>query len=137
MEIDHLVVWVEDQRSALAFYRDVLGLASVREEAFLAGQAPFPSVRVSAHSIVDLMARRSVDGVRKLAGERIASGAGLPLNHFCLALDAVGFAALGERLSAHGTPLTAAGRQYGAHGDCADSFYFQDPAGNVIEARTY
>jgi len=67
MEIDHIVLWVEDVERALAFYEGVVGLTPERAELFGRGEAPFPSVRVSAGSLLDLMPRAGADAVRARA----------------------------------------------------------------------
>jgi glyoxylase I family protein len=137
MELDHVVVWVTDPRVALGFYRDLLGLPTYREEAYLRGEVPFPSVRLSPVSILDLTARALAERVRRLVGERVPSAAGQPINHLCLAVDKSEFDQLLRRLGAAGVPVVQSGRQNGARGECADSFYLQDPDGNVIEIRHY
>jgi glyoxylase I family protein len=134
--LDHIVVWVEDPLRALAFYRDVLGLAPVREADFAEGTAPFPSVRVSAESILDLTARAGAAAVDALGG--VPGSAGHPVNHVCLAYSAGDFAALRERLAAHGVATSPVREgSFGAQGLAAQAFYFADPDGNVIEARWY
>ncbi len=134
--LDHVVVWVDDPLRALAFYRDVLGLEAVSEAEFRAGTAPFPSVRVSAESILDLTARAGAAGVDALGG--VPGSAGHPINHICLAYSADDFAALRERLAAHGVATSPVRENSsGAQGLAAQAFYFADPDGNVIEARWY
>ena len=53
-ELDHIVLRCGDIETTLAWYQQQLGLAPVRVEAWRAGEVPFPSVRVNAHTIVDL-----------------------------------------------------------------------------------
>jgi catechol 2,3-dioxygenase-like lactoylglutathione lyase family enzyme len=57
VKLDHVVLEVRDPAASAAFYRDVLGLAPVRLAAFVKGAAPFPWVRVSRDTVVDLMPR--------------------------------------------------------------------------------
>jgi catechol 2,3-dioxygenase-like lactoylglutathione lyase family enzyme len=52
---DHLVLRCADVDSTLAWYVDTLGLAQVRVDEWRSGVAPFPSVRVSAETIIDLV----------------------------------------------------------------------------------
>ncbi len=137
MELDHVVLWVEDPARSLGFYVDLLGLSGYRDAAYLRGEVPFPSVRISPSSIIDLMARERAARTRALVGEQHASAAGQPMNHLCLAMERVEFEAALARLRAAGVPLTPSGRQNGARGDCSDSCYLQDPDGNVIELRYY
>lgn len=138
MQVDHVVLWVEDARRALEFYSRVIGLAGVRAEEFLAGTAPFPSVRVSESSILDLVPAIGAPLVRGFTGETRPTAAGQPLNHVCLSMDRAEFVALAARLSAEGIAIHRVGDQsFGARGSSSHWFYFQDPDGNVIEARHY
>lgn len=136
--IDHVVLWVEDPLKALSFYTEVVGLPAVRGEEFRAGSVPFPSVRLSEHSILDLMPTMVVPFARGLTGEVKETSAGKPINHVCVAMDRVEFDALAARLSAAGVSMHRMGeRSFGARGSSPHWFYFQDPDGNVLEARTY
>jgi catechol 2,3-dioxygenase-like lactoylglutathione lyase family enzyme len=138
IHIDHVVLWVEDPRRALDFYVNVVGLPSVRGEEFLAGKAPFPSVRVSEMSILDLMPAIAVPFAVRLTGETKPTAAGKPINHVCLAMERGELDALAARLAAAGVRMHRIGeRSYGARGLSEHWFYFQDPDGNVIEARHY
>lgn len=116
---DHLVLKVDDVERSLAFYLDKLGLAPVRVEEWRAGRVPFPSVRISADTIVDL-----------IVGER-----GEPnVDHFCLVvepLDWDAFVASGEFDVIEG-PVN----RFGARGT-GRSVYVRDPDANVIELRWY
>jgi len=134
MRLDHVVLWVRDAREALGFYVDVLGLAPVRREDYERGQAPFPSVRISRGTILDLMEDDASALVEGLTG---AAGGGR-LNHLCLSLSAARYAALRERLARHGVPLSApAAGSFGARGAASAAAYLRDPSGNVIEIRHY
>jgi glyoxylase I family protein len=135
MRIDHIVLWVEDPLLAVAFYRDVVGLAEVRVEEFRAGAAPFPSVRVGPDAIIDLMARAAAPAVDQLT--QGPGTAGHAMNHVCFAMSASEREALRVRLRA--ARVDTGGemeRSYGAQG-YGRAFYFRDPDGNVLEARTY
>ena len=55
MNIDHIVLWVSDQKRSLDFYVNVVGLDPVRAQEFAERGAGFPSVRVSKTAIIDLM----------------------------------------------------------------------------------
>ncbi|MCP5365730.1 MAG: VOC family protein [Hyphomicrobiales bacterium] len=137
MNIDHVVLWVEDQNRSLAFYADVLGLEPVRAQEFADGKTSFPSVRLNEQTIIDLMHRRQVSFVRTFTGGGDESG-GTPVNHVCLALDALEHASLLARLAAHGVELKSGGENaFGARGHAARSDYFCDPDGNVLEVRYY
>ncbi len=133
--LDHVVLWVDDPLKAVAFFVDVVGLEAVRVDEFRAGTAPFPSVRVGPESILDLMARVAAPVVDALSGRE--GSAGHPVNHLCLAVTWEDMAALRARLERAG--VTIAGeieRSFGARG-VARAFYFHDPDGNVLEARSY
>lgn len=146
MHIDHVVLWVEDARRALAFYTEVVGLSGVRVEEFLAGAAPFPSVRVSDASIdasidaslLDLVPAAGADLTRGFTGEAKRTSAGQPINHVCLAMGRSALDALAARVAAAGVAMHKLGeRSFGARGWSTRWFYFQDPDGNVLEARAY
>ena len=138
MEIDHVVLWVEDARRSLEFYMKVVGLAGVRAEEFLEGKAPFPSVRVSAGSILDLMPALAAPFAAHFTGEKTPTAAGKPLNHVCLAMSRAELEALAARLAQADVPTHRVGEtSFGARGSSKHWLYFQDPDGNVLEARHY
>jgi glyoxylase I family protein len=135
-KVDHVVLWTDDPVRAAEFYERVVGLPPVRLEEFRAGQAPFPSVRISTESILDLMARVAAPLVDALTGSD--ASAGHRVNHVCLSMTEAEFSALRERLAAHDVPTSAMTQQsFGAQGLAPNAFYFRDPDGNVIEARYY
>ena len=138
LQLDHVVLWVADVPRALAFYVDVVGLPGVRTEELAAGTAPFPSVRIGEGTILDLVSTLGVEPTRSFSGERKPTGAGLPINHLCLAMDAEELEALATRLASAGVSTHRVGeRNFGARGWSTEWFYFQDPDGNMIEARHY
>ena len=123
-------------RSLLVFYVDVIGLEAVRAHDFEDGKAPFPSVRVNAATIIDLMGRALVPFVR----ESTAGGesGGEPVNHVCLSMGASAYDSLVTRLVEHGIRLTPGPRSsFGAQGVTPHSAYFRDLDGNVLEIRHY
>ncbi|WP_322778897.1 VOC family protein [Frankia sp. Cas4] len=136
VQLDHVVLWVADPLRSLDFYQRVVGLPPVRADAFRTGEAPFPSVRVSTESIIDLMPRAAAAAVNAVPG---AGGtAGHPVNHICLAMGREEFDALRRRLAdnAVSVPITME-QSFGARGMAPRAFYFTDPDNNVIEARYY
>jgi glyoxylase I family protein len=138
MHIDHVVLWVEDARRAVDFYTRVLGLEGVRVDEFLAGTAPFPSVRISEASILDLVPAMGAPLVARFTGETTPTAAGKPINHLCVAMAARDFESLARRLADAGVSTHRIGEtSFGARGSSEHWFYFQDPDGNVIEARHY
>ncbi|WP_433387569.1 VOC family protein [Micromonospora sp. KLBMP9576] len=116
---DHLVLNVTDVERALGFYCDLLGLAPVRVDEWRAGQVPFPSVRVDAGTIIDLVHRHR--------GES-------NVDHFCLVVEPLDWA----QVLASGAFAVIEGPvgRFGARGD-ATSVYVRDPDGNPVELRWY
>jgi glyoxylase I family protein len=138
MHIDHVVLWVEDAKRALEFYTKVVGLPPVRGEEFLAGTAPFPSVRLSEATILDLTPALVAQFAAHFTGEEKPTAAGKPMNHVCLAMERDAFDSLAARLKDANVKMHRVGEtSFGARGTSKHWFYFQDPDGNVLEARTY
>ncbi|MFD7435281.1 VOC family protein [Streptomyces sp. NPDC059861] len=134
--LDHVVLWVRDPVAAADFYEQAVGLEPVRRSEFAAGQVPFPSVRVNAETIIDLMPRSAAERMTMLPGA--AESSGHPVNHVCLALPEGDFDALRDRLAERGVPMTDMGHDsFGARGNARRNFYFRDPDGNLFEARHY
>ena len=129
--MDHIVLNVEDDEKMIAFYANVLMLASERVEEYAAGEAPFPSVRLNPNTIIDLFPQKlwqKSDGIRKGRGN---------LNHFCIALTKDAWQNLSERLKANNIAIEDGPvPRWGAHGT-GTSIYFRDPEANLIEARHY
>jgi catechol 2,3-dioxygenase-like lactoylglutathione lyase family enzyme len=118
---DHLVLAVGDVDRSLAWYTGVLGLAPVRVDEWRRGEAPFPSVRVDAATIIDLIPRSG-------------DGEGRNLDHFCLVVeptDLAGWATLSAI-----TVVDGPGPRFGAQG-VATSIYIDDPDGYMVELRHY
>lgn len=116
---DHLVLVVADVERSLAWYVDQLGGEPVRVEQWRAGEVLFPSVRLSAETIVDL-----------IPGER----AGPNVDHFCVVVEPVDLEALKE--TGRFDVVEGPSRRYGARGD-GSSLYVRDPDGNIVEIRHY
>jgi catechol 2,3-dioxygenase-like lactoylglutathione lyase family enzyme len=124
--LDHIVLNVADTERALAFYTGQLGLSAERVEAWRSGKAPFPSLRISESTIIDLV-----------AGPNEAAGTRNNLAHFCLVTDSADLAAATQQLAAAGVPIEEGPAvRFGARGN-ALSIYFRDPDDNLIELRTY
>lgn len=70
MRLDHVVLWTRNPRVSMDFYTRVVGLEPVRFAEFDAGEAPFPSVRICADSIIDLMPLEDGFGRRVVRGRR-------------------------------------------------------------------
>ena len=138
MDLDHAVLWVESSKAALEFYVDVLGFEPVRAEEFAAGNARFPSVRVNATTVFDLMEPKALlPLVQEFTGGGNDIG-GAPINHLCLSMSASEYESVSERLEARGIKLKPGGEDvFGAQGQAVRSIYFNDPDGNVLEIRYY
>ncbi len=128
--MDHIVLNVPDVNCSLAFYMDVLDLEPERLDQFRRGEVPFPSVRVSADTVIDLFPTKP--------GEALGDGPGLQnLNHFTMVVEAADFEAFQKHLAEHGVTIEdGPGRRWGARG-YGQSVYFRDPDGNRIEVRCY
>jgi catechol 2,3-dioxygenase-like lactoylglutathione lyase family enzyme len=122
---DHLVLRCLDVGNTLRWYTDRLGLAPVRVEQWLAGEAPFPSVRVDATAIIDLLPARPGD---------LSGGPEGRLDHVCLVVDA---SSLDQVLADPSFEvIDGPGQRFGAQG-VATSVYIRDPDGLVVELRCY
>ncbi|MFE9024101.1 VOC family protein [Streptomyces sp. NPDC007808] len=134
--LDHVVLWVRDPVASAEFYDKTLGLAPVRLAEFIAGEAPFPSVRVNDETILDLMPMTMVERMKMLPGA--ARSAGHPVNHVCLSLPETDLHKLRTHLEEQDVPVSDYSYDaFGARGKARRSFYFRDPDGNVFEARHY
>ncbi len=138
MDVDHIVLWVDDPKVSLDFYVDLLGFEPVRLKEYEEGSARFPSVRLNARTIFDLMDRSALlPLVRDFTGGGAEIG-GQPINHVCMSTDEAAYNALCEKLKGAGVTLKSGGRDaFGAQGHAVESVYFNDPDGNVLELRYY
>ncbi|WP_330460455.1 VOC family protein [Streptomyces sp. NBC_00820] len=116
---DHLVLNVGDVERSLGFYTGLLGLEPVRVPEWRAGRVPFPSVRITPETIIDL-----VHGPR---GES-------NVDHICLTVEPLEWDVFIR--SGAFTVLKGPVERFGARGD-ATSVYVQDPDGNTVELRWY
>ncbi len=126
--MDHIVLNVRDMDGVLDFYQHVLGLPAERLAEFRRGEVPFPSVRISADTVIDLFPVAESDDATPERSD---------LNHFCLVLNEDDMPRLMAHLTAHGVvieegPVT----RWGAHGN-GTSIYFLDPESRRIEVRYY
>ena len=126
--LDHIVLNVQDVERSLDFYQRHLGLAAERVEAWRRGDVRFPSVRINDTTIIDLVAVAApADSVRAQPN----------LAHFCLVTGSVDMQAEADDLTRAGVAIEEGPkRRSGARGD-AQSIYFRDPDGNLIEVRSY
>jgi len=119
---DHLVLRCADVETTLAWYVDTLGLAPVRVDEWRAGAVPFPSVRVSAATIIDLVPATGVVTERNV-------------DHLCLVADRATVDAIVADSETFRV-IDGPGVRFGARGD-GWSVYVTDPDDNVIEIRSY
>jgi catechol 2,3-dioxygenase-like lactoylglutathione lyase family enzyme len=116
---DHLVLNVSDVERALGFYGGPLGLGIERVEEWRAGTVPFPSVRVSPSTVIDL--------VQRPRGES-------NVDHICLVVEPLDWQEVLD--SGEFTVLEGPVPRWGARGR-AQSVYVRDPDGNTVELRWY
>jgi catechol 2,3-dioxygenase-like lactoylglutathione lyase family enzyme len=122
---DHIVLRCADVEASLAFYCDEMGLAAERVDEWRRGKVLFPSVRIDATTLIDLLgAERD--------GQNPAPGAQGNVDHFCLVIEPTDLDALAARFPG----AVRADGLFGARG-FASSVYLQDPDGNTIELRSY
>ena len=116
-DLDHAVLRCADVERSLTFYCDALGMQGERVEEWRRGEVPFPSVRASSTTIVDLFA---------------APRDGVNVDHLCLVVEPVDLDLVAVRFpgSVRGDHL------FGARG-YASSLYIKDPDDNTIELRYY
>lgn len=117
--LDHVVLNVADVERALAFYCDELGLAPERVDEWRRGDVPFPSVRVDAGTILDLLA---------------APRSGENCDHLCLVVRPVDLEAV--KASGRFEVVDGPATRFGARGN-GTSLYVKDPDGNTVELRHY
>ena len=116
---DHLVLCCADVERTLLWYTTRLGLGGVRVDKWRRGDAPFPSVRVSADTIIDLIDGPTDDG---------------RLDHLCVVVELADLTALA--MSDDFDVVEGPVRRFGARGD-GTSLYVRDPDGLVVELRHY
>ena len=90
--MDHIVLNVEDMDAVLNFYTNVLGLEPERLEDFRTGKVGFPSIRVSADTVIDLFPAKETKPITSRNNSRT------DLNHFCLVIEKEDFQRFTEHL---------------------------------------
>ena len=128
--LDHIVLNVRDVSRALRFYTEVIGLPGERVDEYVGGKVPFPSLRINADSIIDLLPPEIWGGTE--SGEPRTN-----VDHFCLAFDSASWPALEARLKRANVeyelgPITLSG----AHGS-GTAVYIRDTQGKRVELRYY
>lgn len=117
--IDHYVLNTADPEALVAWYRDELGLQPERLEEWRRGEVLFVSLRVNPTTLIDV-----------LAGERTGEN----INHVAFTVEGVDL----DELAASGRFEVVMGPAdlWGAQGN-GRGLYIRDPAGNLVELRTY
>ena len=129
--MDHIVLRVADVERSLAWYRDELGLQPERVDEWRDGKILFPSVRVDATTVIDLLAAPRGDGEPNRDSINRDS---INMDHVCLVIEPEDL----DALAASGRFDVVAGpsRLWGAQGD-GTGLYVHDPDGNLVELRHY
>jgi catechol 2,3-dioxygenase-like lactoylglutathione lyase family enzyme len=129
--MDHIVLRCNDVERSLAWYVRVVGLEPLRVEEWRSGQVPFPSVRIDAGTIIDLIARRTIDD--HIADDH-TTNVERNLDHLCLVVQADDIDAVVADPSF--TIVDGPAERFGARGT-GWSVYVTDPDDNVVEFRAY
>jgi catechol 2,3-dioxygenase-like lactoylglutathione lyase family enzyme len=116
--LDHLVLRVADMERSVAFYES-LGLATVRLDEWRRGEAPFVSMRIDDHTIIDL---------------QVGQITGVNVDHLALVVEDVDLAELVA--SGRFGEVHAPRQLFGARG-VGEGIYVKDPDGHTVELRTY
>lgn len=131
-EVDHLAMGTTQGAMKLArFYTDVIGFEPIRFDRFEQGKAPFPSVRVNSHTILDFFEPKLDADSDKPAATALSNN-----THLCFAVSRDAHDAVVARLKNAGVTVSDEKNRFGARGD-GKSIYCQDPEGNHLEFRYY
>lgn len=128
--IDHVVLVVKDIETALAFYRDVLGLEMLGEAEWRRGERPFPSLSVGPGNMLNV--HQAGQPVTPEAVNPQAGSADLcfvwdgPIEEAVALLRA-------KKVAIELGPV----KRRGARGGMGTSVYFRDPDGNLLELMSY
>ncbi len=117
--LDHIVLICRDVEASIAFYAGVLGLEAIDVQAWRDKKAFFPSVRIDATTIIDL-----------LEGEPN----GRNTDHFCLVIEPTELQALASRAD---LDVVEGPVQRGGARGVGWSVYVKDPDGNLLEVKQY
>jgi catechol 2,3-dioxygenase-like lactoylglutathione lyase family enzyme len=118
--LDHIVLVVEDVERSLAWYVRHAGLQPERVDEWRREEVFFPSLRIDATTVIDVVPGREGDGRGHL-------------DHICFVVDAGHQAALAADPDLE---VVEEGERWGAQGT-AHSIYVLDPDGLQVEFRAY
>jgi catechol 2,3-dioxygenase-like lactoylglutathione lyase family enzyme len=122
LALDHFVLVVSDVERTLDWYVRHAGLAPERVDEWRRGDVFFPSLRVDAATIIDVVPGRSVGSDER--GH---------LDHICFVVSADDLAAL---VAEPELEIVDQGPRFGARGE-GESVYVRDPDGLLVEFRSY
>lgn len=121
LALDHLVLVVADVERTLDWYGRHAGLAVEGADEWRRGELPFPSLRVDAQTILDVIPGYAVDEKRG------------HLDHICFVVSPEDLA----ELAAHPQlEIVDKGPRSGARG-IGESIYVRDPDDLLVEFRSY
>jgi catechol 2,3-dioxygenase-like lactoylglutathione lyase family enzyme len=138
IEMDHIALRSRDVEASLRFYHGILGLHVERLEDWRAGKVPFPSVRLSPDTLVDIF--QMPQGMADIPELR-------QLDHYCIVVEPTDLEQVKEQLEELGVEMAPANpfnpsevggplTRWGAHGNGL-SLYVYDPDRNIVELRYY
>lgn len=117
--LDHIVLVVSDVERSLAWYGRHAGLEGVRVDEWRRGEVLFPSLRVDAATIIDL-----IPGTPEKDGH---------LDHICFVVSQPDLDAL---MADPALEVVDRGERFGAQG-LGESLYVRDPDDLLVEFRSY
>ncbi len=117
--LDHIVLMVESIDKSMAWYTAVLGAEPERVDEWRRGEASFPSLRLNADTVIDIVEEERT-------GENV--------KHICLVVEDANLHDLAG--SARLDVVEGPDQRWGARGT-GTVLYVRDPDGNTIELRTY
>ena len=123
---DHIVIKTHDIDRSLDFYCGALGLEALRLKEWRAGDVRFPSVRVTADTIIDLFG----------TSDPAAEASGQQLDHFCMVVPAGDLEAVLKQVKDFGIDPGPVQSRWGARGR-GESSYLTTPEGITLELRHY
>lgn len=127
LAIDHVVLRAQDADAMVAFYRDAIGCAVVREKPDLG------LTHLDAGSaLIDIIA---VEGPLGKAGVCTSGAYGRNVDHVCLRISSFDYEALRAHFAGFGIDVPPPQQRFGAAG-YGYSTYLTDPEGNGIELRS-